>query len=104
MDGGGRLARSPRSPRQTTDLKQAVIDAAASLRARLGFVPVAKSRRHQRHERSSGLIAFVERRWPRRAGVFATVSLLAISAGLGTVKGGHLEQFISTVADARARG
>jgi len=101
MDGGGRLARSPRSPRQQIDLKQAVIDAAASLRVRLGFTPVAKSRRSSRHDRPTGLIAFVERRWPRRAGVFATVSLLAISGGLGTVKGGHLEQFISAVSDAR---
>jgi cell division protein FtsQ len=102
MHGGGRLARSPRSTRPQIDLKQAAADAAAALRARLGFASSsAKARRNPRHERPSGLVAFVERRLPRRAGVIATSLLLAASTGLGIVKGGHAEQFISGVSDAR---
>jgi cell division protein FtsQ len=101
MDGGGRLARSPRSPRPQIDLKQAAIDAAAALRARLGFARSSRSRRNARREQPLGLIAFVERRLPHRAGVIATLLLLAASAGLGIVKGGHFEQFVATVSDAR---
>jgi cell division protein FtsQ len=101
MDGGGRLARSPRSPRPQIDLKQAAIDAAAALRARLGFARSSRSRRNARREQPLGLIAFVERRLPHRAGVIATLLLLAASAGLGIVKGGHFDQFVATVSDAR---
>jgi cell division protein FtsQ len=102
MDGGGRLARSPRSPRPQIDLKQAAIDAAVALRARLGFAsPSAKARRNPRREQSQGLIDFVERRLPRRTGVIATLLLLAASTGLGVVKGGHFEQFVASVSDAR---
>jgi cell division protein FtsQ len=79
----------------------AVIGAAVSLRARLRPVPSpAKARRIARNEQPTGLIAFMER-LPRRAGAFATLSLLAASAGLGIVKGGHLEQFIVTLSDTR---
>jgi cell division protein FtsQ len=102
MDGGGRLARSPRSPRPQIDLKQAAIGAAVVLRARLGFAPSsAKSRRNARHERRSSVVEFVERRLPRRAGVIATLVLLAASTGLGVVKGGHVEQFVTSLSDAR---
>jgi cell division protein FtsQ len=82
----------------------AVIGAAAALRARLlpASLPAkSKSRRTLRDERPSGLIAFVERRLPRRSGVIATLLLLAASAGFGIVKGGHLEQFVATVSDTR---
>ena len=101
MDGGGRLARSPRSPRPQIDLKQAAIDAAVGLRARLGFARSSRSRRNARRGQRFGLIEFVERRLPRRAGIIATLLLLTASAGLGVVKGGHLEQFVATVSDAR---
>ena len=103
MHGGGRLARSPRSPRQQINLiRAAAIGAAVLLRERLGLAPsAAKARRNRRREQPSGLIAFVERRVPRRAGMIATLFLLAASAGLGIVKGGHAEQFISGVSDAR---
>src|SRR6185312_14763082 len=104
MDGGGRLARSPRSPRQQMDLMDAVIGAAVALRARL--LPASppaksKSRRTLRDERSHGLIAFVESRLPRRSGIIATLLLLTASAGFGIVKGGHLEAFVASVSDAR---
>jgi cell division protein FtsQ len=102
MNSGGRLARSPRSPRQQTELMDAVAGVAVALRAGLGLAPSpAKARRHPRHEQPSGVIAFVERRWPRRGGLFATLLLLVASAGLGIVKGGHLEQFVATVSEAR---
>ena len=98
MDGGGRLARSQRSPRQQTDLMDALMGVAAALRARLPFF-ASKARR--RNDRPSGLIAFVENRLPRRAGIAATLLLLVASTGLGIVKGGHLEAFIASVSEAR---
>ncbi len=102
MHGGGRLARSPRSPRQQTELMDAGAGVAVALRARRGLArSPAKARRFARNERPSGLVAFVERRWPRRGGIFATLLLLVASTSLGIVKGGHLEQFVATVSEAR---
>jgi cell division protein FtsQ len=86
------------------DLMDAVIGAAVALRARLfsASLPAkSKSRRIARDERPHGLIAFVESRLPRRSGLIATLLLLAASAGLGIVKGGHLEAFVASVSDAR---
>jgi cell division protein FtsQ len=101
MDGGGRLARSPRSPRQQFDLKEAVVGAAVALRVRLGFSSSsARARRNGRGEQRRGLIPFIER-LPRRAGVIATLLLLAGSGTLGAVKGGHVEQAVAAVSDAR---
>ena len=47
------------------------------------------------------LIAVVERYLPRRVGITMTVLLLIGSCGLGIVKGGHLQDFITAVSDAR---
>jgi cell division protein FtsQ len=78
------------------------MDAAALLRARLGFAPSsAQAGRHGRYEQPSRLIEFVERGLPRRAGVIATLLLLAASTGFGVVKGGHLEQLVASLSDAR---
>jgi cell division protein FtsQ len=83
-------------------IRAAAIGAAVLLRERLGFASsAAKARRHSRREQPSGVIAFVERRWPRRGGLFATLLLLVASTGLGIVKGGHLEQFVAAVSEAR---
>jgi cell division protein FtsQ len=83
-------------------IRAAAIGAAVLLRERLGFASsAAKARRHLRREQPSGVIAFVERRWPRRGGLFATLLLLVASTGLGIVKGGHLEQFVAAVSEAR---
>ncbi|HLX16573.1 MAG TPA: cell division protein FtsQ/DivIB [Bradyrhizobium sp.] len=102
MDGGGRLARSQRSPRPQTDLKAAAIGAVVLLRERLGARrSKTRSRRIARADQPPRLIAFLERRVPRRAGMAATVMLLLASVGLGIVKGGHLDQFIASVSDAR---
>jgi cell division protein FtsQ len=102
MDGGGRLARSLRSPRPRTDLKAAAIGAVVLLREWLGSRrSSAKSRRIQRVEHPPRLIAFLERHVPRRAGLAATVLLLLGSAGFGIVKGGHAEQFTAGLSNAR---
>ena len=47
------------------------------------------------------LVALVERYLPRRVGITMTVLLLIGSCGLGIVKGGHLQDFIAAVSDAR---
>jgi cell division protein FtsQ len=102
MDDGGRLARSLRSPRPQTDLKAAAIGALLLLREWLRpRRPSARPRRVHRVEQSPRLIAFLERHVPRRAGAAATVMLLLASAGLGVVKGGHVEHFTSSLSDAR---
>jgi cell division protein FtsQ len=100
MDGGGRLARSLRSLRPQADLKAAAIGAVVLLRERLGL-PRARTKPSLERERSHRLIAFLERHLPRRAGVAATVLLLSGTAGLGVVKGGHLEAFTSALSDTR---
>jgi cell division protein FtsQ len=99
MDGAGRLARSPRSPRPQTDLKAAAIGAVVLLRERLGLNRVRARRSLARQP--SRLIVLLERYLPHRAGVTATVLLLLGSAGFGIVKGGHLDDLISTLSDTR---
>jgi cell division protein FtsQ len=100
MDGGGRLARSLRSLRPQADLKAAAIGAAMLLREWLGLNRV-RARPSLEREQPLRLIALLERHLPRRAGVAATVLLLLGSAGLGVVRGGHLEAFTSTLSDTR---
>ncbi len=99
MDAGGRLARSPRSPRSQADLK-AAIGAAVPLRVWLGLSR-DRGRQDFGREQPNRLIARLERHLPNRAGVTATVLLLLASAGFGIVKGGHLEQFTSALSDSR---
>src|ERR1700743_2860113 len=100
MDGGGRLVLSQRSPSPRNDLMDALAGVAAALRARLPFVSSFANGRRRNHQ-SSRLIAFVEQRLPRRAGLAATLTLLTTSGGLGVGKGGHLEQFLAGVSEAR---
>src|ERR1700687_1717826 len=100
MDGGGRLARSRRSLRPQADLKAAAIGAVVLLRERLGFHR-APAKQSLERERPHRLIALIERYLPRRAGIPATVLMLLGSAGLGIVKGGHVEQLSSSLSDAR---
>jgi cell division protein FtsQ len=100
MDGGGRLARSPRSPRPQADLKAAAIGAAVPSRERLGSNR-ARARPGLEREQPNRLIALLERHLPNRAGVAATVLILLGSAGFGIVRGGHLEQFTSALSDSR---
>ena len=101
MDGGGRLARSKRSPRPQTDLKAAAIGAVVLLREWLGAKRPPAKARLDRAEQPPRLIALLERHLPRRAGTAATVLLLLGSAGFGVVKGGHLAEFTAGLSDAR---
>ncbi|HET6839536.1 MAG TPA: cell division protein FtsQ/DivIB [Bradyrhizobium sp.] len=101
MDGGGRLARSPRSPGPQADLKAAAIGAAVRLRERLALRNVTHRPVREREHAPHPLIAFLERYLPNRAGVAATVLLLLGSAGFGIVKGGHLDELTAALGDTR---
>ena len=101
MDGGGRLARSQRSPGPQADLKAAALGAIVLLREWLFARRVPARARNDREQETPRLIALLERHLPRRAGTAATVLLLLGSAGFGIVKGGHLADFIAGVSDAR---
>src|SRR5467141_3812795 len=101
MDGGGRLARSLRSPGPQADLKAAAIGAAVLLRERLGFYRAGARQRPEREYHPHRLIALLERYIPNRLGVALTVLMLLGSAGFGIVKGGHLEEFMVALSDTR---
>src|ERR1700754_3836829 len=97
MDAAGRLADTERPQ---ADLKAAAIGAVVLLRESLGFGR-ARARPVVDRERPSRLSLFAERYVPRRAGLYATLLLFAASAGLGIVKGGHLDEFTAAVSDTR---
>jgi cell division protein FtsQ len=103
MDGAGRLARSLRSLRPQADLKAAAIGAVVLLREWLDArrAPPKAKARLEREPEPHRLIALVERYLPRRAGVALTVLILLGSAGLGIVKGGHVEAVTAALSDAR---
>jgi cell division protein FtsQ len=104
MHGGGRLARSSRLSGFQSDLKAVAVAVVALLRHRW-----ARRKRPQpphptrlaRPEPSAGLIAALEKYTPRRIGVVATLFILLGSAGLGIVKGGHVDEFLQGLDDAR---
>jgi cell division protein FtsQ len=100
MDGAGRLARSLRSLRPQADLKAAALGAVILLRERLGLRRVS-ARPSLEREPPHPAIALIERYLPNRAGVAATVLMLLGSAGLGIVKGGHVEELTSALSDTR---
>jgi cell division protein FtsQ len=102
MDGGGRLDRSPGSPRAHSDLKWAAIGVAVLLRERLAVLmrPRVK-RRVQREQNPPRFVATLERYMPRRGGIAATALVLLGSVGLGVVKGGHIDELIATLSDTR---
>ncbi|WP_409192312.1 cell division protein FtsQ/DivIB [Bradyrhizobium sp. RDM4] len=117
MDGAGSLTRSlVRSLRPQTDLKAAAVGAVVLLREW-----VQEKRQERLHQKRAGakdkartkakpviertppprVVALVERYLPRRVGIGMTVLLLIGSCGFGIVKGGHLQDFIAAVSDAR---
>jgi cell division protein FtsQ len=101
MDGAGRLAEKRRPQ---ADLKAAAIGAVVLLRGFLRLKPVARTsakRAREDRETPPRLIAWIERHVPRRAGLAATLLLLAGSTGLGVVKGGHYDNFVTALSDAR---
>src|SRR5215204_1668058 len=97
MDSAGRLARSLRPQ---ADLKAAAIGAVVLLREYLGLRPRAKKSTIER-EVPNRIVAWLERYLPRRFGFIATVLMLLGSAGLGIVKGGHLDAFTAVLSDSR---
>jgi cell division protein FtsQ len=101
MDGGGRLARSLRSLRPQADLKAAAIGAVVLLREQLEPHRAAARPRRERESDPHHLIALLERYLPNRVGIIATVLILLGSAGLGIVKGGHVEELTTAASDAR---
>jgi cell division protein FtsQ len=101
MDGAGRLARSERSLGPQADLKAAAIGAVVLLRERFSRRrPPAKPTLDR--EPPDRWIALVERYWPRRSGIAATVLILLGSLSLGLVKGGHVEEFTTALSDTRS--
>src|SRR6185437_15650972 len=108
MDDAGRLTRSRRSQRPQADLRAAAIGAAVLLREwivrerlRRPQRPVPPKSRFEREEQPHRLIAWIERYAPKRVGIAATVLMLLGSAGLGIVKGGHVDEFTTALSDAR---
>jgi cell division protein FtsQ len=116
MDGAGRPARSERSPRPQADLKAAAIGAAVLLREWLqrrlparraveqrAIVKAAPATRprFEREPQPNGLIPWIERCIPRQAGTAATVMILLGSAGLGVVRGGHVDELAQAASDTR---
>jgi cell division protein FtsQ len=103
MDGGGRLARSLRSPRPQADLKAAAIGVVVLLRERLARrrAPAKPRREREREQHSPRLVALIERYLPNRAGVAATALILLGSAGFGVVRGGHVEELNAALGDTR---
>jgi cell division protein FtsQ len=101
MDGAGRLARSQRSPRPQADLKAAAIGAVVLLRERLGLRARVPARSVIDRAPPNRLIVLLERYLPNRTGVALTVLMLLGSAGLGIVKGGHVDEMATAFSDTR---
>jgi cell division protein FtsQ len=99
MDGAGRLARSLRSLGPQADLKAAAIGAVVLLREWLGLRARIKSPIDRTPP--NRLILWLERTLPNRTGVTLTVLILLGSAGLGIVKGGHLDNLLVALSDTR---
>jgi cell division protein FtsQ len=97
MDGAGRLVDTDRPQ---ADLKAAAMGAVVLLRESFGFGR-ARPRPAADRERPSRLDLFVERYVPRRAGLAATLALLAASGAFGAVKGGHVDALATAFSDTR---
>jgi cell division protein FtsQ len=101
MDGAGPLVRSARSLGPQADLRAAAIGAVVLLREWLGRdLSIPRSPPPER-EPPPRLVAWTERHIPHRAGALATVLLLLGSAGLGIVKGGHVDEVSTALSDSR---
>lgn len=101
MDGGGRLSRSVRSQRPQSNPQTRGASAAQRPRARAqGAARHAGNAPVTRYEEPHW-IAALERRRPRGFGLFATAVVLIGAAVLGVVKGGHTDEVLGALSDAR---
>ena len=89
----------PQEPQ--ADLKAAAIGAAVLLRERMGRRAPVQKRPVIDREPSNRVVRLVERYLPNRLGVALTVLMLLGSAGLGIVKGGHVDEFMVGLSNAR---
>ena len=71
------------------------------LRERLGLRARVPAKRVVDREPPNRLVRLVERHLPNRLGVTLTVLMLLGSAGLGIVKGGHVDEFMVALSDTR---
>jgi cell division protein FtsQ len=71
------------------------------LRERLGLRARVPARPAIDRTPPNRLILLIERHLPNRAGVALTVLMLLGSAGLGVVKGGHVDELAGALSDAR---
>src|SRR5579871_5496735 len=107
MDGTGRLAGSDRSLRPQVNLGAAAYGALILLRERVAAClvavrkPVKAAKPAIQREPPPRVVAWIERHVPRRAGLAATLALLAGSGWLGIVRGGHLDDFTTALSDTR---
>lgn len=98
MDGGGRLARSLARSRPRSDSGRSAVFAAPRPRDRA-------SRRDESAALLNGaphrIIALLESRLPRGVGIAAMVVLIAGAGVFGVVRGGHADDVLATLSDAR---
>lgn len=100
MDGGGRLARSLRLPGARSEQTVSTARGARDWRAP-SWLHIHSSAPEPTHDDLPRIIHTVQRRLPRRAGLFATFALLAASLALGVIKGNHLDEVTSAFNEAR---
>ena len=99
MDGGGRLSRSVDQPGRRSDSVGIVVSKGLRARA-LGRTGRRAPNAPLRQSHSNRLIALIER-LPRGTGMTATVAVLIGAITLGVVKGGHGEDVVTGLSDAR---
>jgi len=71
------------------------------LRERLGLRARVRAKRVIDREPPNRLILWLERYLPNRTGFALTVLMLLGSAGLGIVKGGHVDELVAALSDTR---
>jgi len=100
MDGGGRLSRSV-GTRQKSGQASKAASALSRLRIRASGDRNPSPDDSYHSESRHPLIVLLEQRLPRRGGTAATVVVLIGALTLGVVKGGHTNEVMTVLSDAR---